>query len=393
MRRIYAYKVVRGELRFESSEDEEKILRLMEVWRKSINDIEHRDWHLSALPNHLQRTAKEHVEEQRKSMRAKGVNGEPVLHAWTIQLDRQNARFSDDKFRKVSLTTLEPYRTVEAEFRSRRWRLLKEALSSPIREGCKKHHVLEVCNPKLTYDEHDRKLCLIYVVRKLVEIPGLEDFEKLLDEGFNVVSVDLNLDDVTYAVFHISNAKPKRLHIDRCRWGVGEWMRVRRIDAFAQKHHGTSESTASTHWMRLKRTATAKAGEAANEVVNTAKKFDAKAIVHEKFSDRFPKKSRDYNYKIHMWYRGRIIDYLRNNGAWHGVPAFWVPARGTSSRCSRCNAKLPNSNSKSHRDWQTRRCKTCGFADDRDHIACTNIANKFIRKLLKLRLRHILQMA
>ena len=387
MRRMYAYRVVKGELRFDNTDDEEKILRLMEQWRKAINDVEHREWHLSALPSHLQRTAKEHVEEQRKSMTANGVRREPVLHEWLTQLYPQYVRFFENNFRQVSLTTLEPKKPVVAEFRSRRWRLLRDALNSPTREGCEKRHVLEVCKPKLIYNTCDRKFYLIYAVRKLVSLPTEEELEKLLNEGFNVVGADINLDDVTYAVFHLSNGGAKRLHTGRCRWGIGEWIRVSRIDAFAKRHHGTS---ASRHWMRLKRRSAAKAGEAANEIVNTAKRFDAKAIVYEKLSDKFPKKGEDYNYKMHMWFHRRTMRYLVNNAGWEGLAAFPVQAWETSSRCPRCNAKLPKPSTKSHRDWQVRRCGRCGFTDDRDHIACANIARKFYVRLLRLRLRNIL---
>jgi len=385
--RTYAYKVVRGELRFENNEDEEKILGLMEVWRKTVNVSEHREWHMNALPRLLQRTADEFIEQQKKSMEAKRVKGEPVMHDWTVQLYPQCVRFSDDSFRQVSLTTLEPKQPVVAEFHCKRWKLLKEALNSPIREGCKKHHVLEVCNPKLTYDKRDRKLYLVYVIRKLVELPELKELEELLKNGFNVVSLDINLDDVTYTVFHLTNTQVKRLRTYRYGWNINEWVRVRRIDAWSRSYHGTS---ASRHWRTLKRRGTAKAGEAVSEVMKVAKQFDAEAIVYEKLSDRFPNKGRDYNYKIHMWYRGRIVRYLVNNAGWEGLAAFPVPARGTSSRCPRCNAELSNPKTESHSDWQVRRCGRCGFTDDRDHIACTNIARKFYVRLLKLRLRDIL---
>jgi len=386
--RAYAYKVVRGELRFENTEDEEKILRLMERWRKAINISEHRDWHLSALPKSLQTKANEFIEQQRKIMEAKRIRCEPVLHQWMMQLYPENARFTDKDFGHVALTTLTPYETVVAEFCCRRCTLLKEASDSPIREGCKRRHVLETSHPKLVYDESDKKFYLIYVIRKLVSLPTLDELEAALNHGFNIVSVDINLDDLTYAVFHLNNGEEKRLHIGRCRWNVGEWIRVRRIDAFAKKRHGMS---ASRHWRRLKRRGTGKAAEGANQIMETAKKFNAKAIIYEKLSNRFPKGSKNHNYKIHCWYHGRIVRYLVNKARWEGLAAVPVSAWGTSSRCPRCNAKLPNPKTNSHRDWQTRRCERCRFTDDRDHIACTNIARKFNRKLLKHRLRNILQ--
>jgi len=150
-----------------------------------------------------------------------------------IRLERNYARSSDD-FETISITSLEPYRTIKAFFRCKRKSLLLEALNSPKRT--KHFKEIELCDPLIK--KEDNRYFLIFPIRKLVELPNIEDLSKMLNDGLNILTIDVNLDDVCFAVYKVNANSYKRIFIDRIKWNIAEWQRVRRIDEFAQKGMG-----------------------------------------------------------------------------------------------------------------------------------------------------------
>ncbi len=65
----------------------------------------------------------------------------------------------------------------------------------------------------------------------------------------NILSIDINLDDICYAIYKIDTNNYKRIFIDRMKWNIAEWLRVRKINDYAQKRYG---NPARRLWRKLK---------------------------------------------------------------------------------------------------------------------------------------------
>jgi len=220
-------------------------------------------------------------------------------------------------------------------------------------------------------------------LRKLVELPSVEDLSKKLDGGFNILSIDINLDNVCYAIYNVDANGYKRIFINRIKWNIGEWQRVRRIDEFSKKRYG---NPASNLWRNLRLRNTGICQRLSNEIVKTAMKYNCMAIICENLNGNFKKKNKDYNYKIHTWFYGKILNYLINIANWNGISTIYVDPYNTSKKCPKCNNELKECNNTIH----NLECKKCGFKDDRDWIAVANIAKKILMKLWETRLRLLL---
>jgi IS605 OrfB family transposase len=290
-----------------------------------------------------------------------------------IRLERNYARSNDD-FETISITSLEPYRTIKAWFRCKRKQLLIEALNSPKRT--KHFKEIELCDPIIK--KEDNKYFLIFPIRKLVELPSIEDLSKMLNDGFNILTIDINLDDVCYAVYKVNANSYKRIFIDRIKWNIAEWQRVRRIDEFAQKRYGNN---ATRLWRKLKLRNLGICQRLSNEIVKIALKYNCITIIYEDLRNNFKNKNRDFNYKIRMWYYRRILNYLISIANWNGITTIYVDPKDTSKKCPKCNNELKEYNGNLH----YLECKNCDFKDDRDHIAVANITKKFKELLLNLR--------
>ncbi|MEM2495176.1 MAG: transposase [Nitrososphaerota archaeon] len=412
---MYSYKIVKGELIFNNAADAKKIDELINEWHSVV--IQYANMYAkierfieipTRLPENLKKTAKEYAEQLVKqngkhrifadSKKAKEIkediekkikNAEKIVSEKAIKhlekkkiiainnnfikLERNYVR-SNDGFKTVIITTLEKYKTINAWFKCGRKELLIEALNSPKRT--KHFKTLEVCDPIIKKEEN--RYFLIFPIRKLVELPTIEDLSNKLSEGFNILSIDINLDDVCYAIYKINNNNYKRMFIDRIKWNVVEWIRVKEIDAYAKERYKTP---AKRLWRKLKLRNLGICQRISNEVIKNALKYDVKAIIYEDLNNNFQNKSKEFNYKIRRWYYRRILNYLINSANWHGIATFYVDPKDTSKKCPKCNNELKECNNTFH----NLECKQCGFKDDRDWIAVANITKKFLIKLWEIR--------
>jgi putative transposase len=197
----------------------------------------------------------------------------------------------------------------------------------------------------------------------------------MLNDGFNILAIDVNLDDVCYAIYKVNVNNYKRIFIDRIKWNIAEWQRVRRIDEFAQKRYGNH---ATRLWKKLRLRNLGICQRLSSKIVKIAMKYDVKAIVYEDLRNNFRNKNEDYNYKIHIWFYRKIINYLTNIANWNGIATIYIDPKDTSKKCPKCNNELKEYNGNLH----YLECKQCGFKDDRDHIAVANITKKFKELLL-----------
>jgi IS605 OrfB family transposase len=363
------------------------------------------------LPKNLQKTAKEYAEqlikqngrnaiftsiekakEMKKKIEEKIKNAENIvdekaikrlknkkiigINSNFIQLERNYTR-SDNKFVTLHITSLEPYKTIKAFFRCKRKQLLLEALSSlKINNKPKGRRTIETCNPLIK--KEDNRYFLIFPIRKIVELPSIQDLSKMLNE-FNILAIDINLSNVCFAIYKVDANGYKRIFIDRIKWNIAEWQRVRRIDEFAKERYKTP---ATKLWKKLKLRNMGICQRLSNEIVKNTIKYNCIAIIYEDLRNNFKNKNEDYNYEIHMWFYRKIVKYLTSIANWNGIATIYVDPKGTSKKCPKCNGELKECNNTIH----NLECKNCGFKDDRDWIAVANITKKFLMKLWETRL-------
>ncbi|MEM1574740.1 MAG: zinc ribbon domain-containing protein [Nitrososphaerota archaeon] len=408
---MYSYKIVKGELIFNNAADAKKIDELINEWHSVV--IQYANMYAkierfieipTRLPENLKKTAKEYAEQLVKqngkhcifadSKKAKEIkediekkikNAENIVSKKAIKhlkkkkiiainnnfikLERNYVR-SNDGFKTVILTTLEKYKTINAWFRCKRKQLLIEALNSPKRT--KHFKAIEVCDPLIK--KEDNRYFLIFPIRKLVKLSTIEELSNELDEGFNILSIDINLDDVCYAIYKVNTNNYKRIFIDRIKWNIAEWIRVKQIDAYAKERYKT---LAKRLWKKLKLKNLGICQRISNEIVKNALKYNVKAIIYEDLNNEFKNKSKDFNYKIRRWFYRKILNYLINSANWNGIATIYVDPENTSKICPKCNNEL-----KEYDGFHYLECKNCGYKDDRDHIAVANITKKFLKLLL-----------
>jgi len=415
----YSYKIIKGEIIFNNFEDIQKINELIKEWNNVV--LQYANMYAkigkfieikTKLPKNLNKTAREYAEqlikqngrnaifttiekakEMKKEIKEKIekskniVSKEAIKHLKNkkvigisdnfIRLERNYAR-SSDGFETISITSLEPYRTIKALFRCKRKQLLLEALNSlKINNKLKGRRTIETCNPLIK--KEDNRYFLIFPIRKIVELPSIEDLSKMLNDGLNILSIDINLDDVCFAIYKIDANGYKRIFIDRIKWNIKEWQRVRKIDEFAKKRY---RIPATRLWNKLRLRNLGICQRLSNEIVKNALRYNCIAIVYEDLQNNFRNKNEDFNYKVHSWFYGKIINYLTNIANWSGIATIYVDPKDTSKKCPKCNGELKECNNTIH----NLECKNCGFKDDRDWIAVANITKKFLMKLWEKRL-------
>jgi hypothetical protein len=87
-------------------------------------------------------------------------------------------------------------------------------------------------------------------------------------------SADINLDDVCYAIYNVDANSHKRIFIDRIKWNIGEWQRMRRINEFSKKRHG---NPARRLWKKLKLRNIGICQRISNEIIKNAFKIRCKS--------------------------------------------------------------------------------------------------------------------
>ena len=257
--------------------------------------------------------------------------------------------------------------------------LLKALNSLKVNNKPKGRRTIEVCDPIIK--KEDNRYFLIFPLRKNVELPNIEDLSKKLDEGFNILSIDINLDDVCYAIYKVNANNYRRIFIDRIKWNIAEWIRVRTIDELSKKRYGNH---ATKLWRKLRLRNIEICQRISNEIVKNAMKYNCIAIIYEDLNNNFKNKNEDFNYKIRMWFYRKILNYLISIANWNGIATIYVDPKDTSKKCPKCNNELEKD--KNFNDLHHFECKNCGFKDDRDYIAVANITKKFLMKLWEKRL-------
>ncbi|MGI0087832.1 MAG: RNA-guided endonuclease InsQ/TnpB family protein [Nitrosotalea sp.] len=82
-----------------------------------------------------------------------------------------------------------------------------------------------------------------------------------------------------------------------------------------------------------------------------------------------------FRFRLNSWSRFKLQQMINYKSIWqNGFPVIFVNPKGTSSKCSRCEAKALEEN-------RNVRCPRCGLHIDRDVNASRNILNRGIRSM------------
>lgn len=81
---------------------------------------------------------------------------------------------------------------------------------------------------------------------------------------------------------------------------------------------------------------------------------------------------RGFRFKLNNWARYKLQNQLVYKSKWNGIDTIFVNPRGTSSKCSICDAKVIEEN-------RVIRCPQCGLHIDRDVNASRNILDRGMR--------------
>jgi putative transposase len=194
-----------------------------------------------------------------------------------------------------------------------------------------------------------------------------------------VMSIDLNFDNVTLAIFTLNGrlAKLKRFRTPH-RKVLTHRIWVERV----QKRYPRSwrfvkgvRKAIDRHGERIKNISWVYAHRVGDLVAELALKYSSVTILEdlEKLREN-NKKGKRFNKRLGLWIYRRIQFCIEYEARERGVEVAKVNPRGTSSKCPRCGKKLAKNK---HRIL---RCRKCGFVGDRDVIAAINLYKKYISK-------------
>jgi putative transposase len=194
-----------------------------------------------------------------------------------------------------------------------------------------------------------------------------------------VMSIDLNFDNVTLAIFTLNGrlAKLKRFKTPH-RKVLTHRIWVERV----QKRYPRSwrfikgvRKAVDRHGERIRSISWVYAHKVGDLVAELASKHSSVIILEdlEKLREN-NKKGKRFNKRLGLWIYRRIHFCVEYEARERGIEVVKINPRGTSSKCPRCGKKLAKNK---HRIL---RCRKCGFVGDRDVTATINLYKKYVSK-------------
>ena len=194
-----------------------------------------------------------------------------------------------------------------------------------------------------------------------------------------VMSIDLNFDNVTIAIFTLNGrlAKLKRFRTPH-RKVLTHRIWVERI----QKRYSKSwrfvkgvRKAIDKHGKKIRNISWDYAHRVGDLVAELALKYRSAIILEdlEKLREN-NKKGKRFNKRLGLWIYHRIQFCIEYEARERNIEVTKANPRGTSSKCPKCGGKLAENK---HRIL---RCSKCGFVGDRDVIAAINLYKKYISK-------------
>jgi putative transposase len=260
---------------------------------------------------------------------------------------------------------------------------------------------LDLDNMVLTlklYNGYEAKLKLVTPRGKVEKFRGWSNYELVVKydgSGFwvsiyfkrtvktvkprTVVSIDLNFDNVTLAIFTLSGRLVK---LKRFKTPLRKTLTHRIWTERIQRRYPKSwrfikgvREAVERHGKKIKSISWDYAHKLGDLVAELALKYHSVIVLEDLDELRENnKKGRRFNKRLGLWFYRRIQFCVEYEAKERNVEVAKVNPRRTSSKCPRCGGKLVDNESR------VPRCRKCGFIGDRDVVATLNIYRKYVSK-------------
>jgi putative transposase len=198
-------------------------------------------------------------------------------------------------------------------------------------------------------------------------------------EPRTVMSIDLNFDNVTLAVFTLDGRLVKlrrfktphrkvlthRMWIERIQGRYPRsWRFVKGVRRAIERH---GERIRNISWDY--------AHKLGDLIAELALEYRSSIILEdlEKLREN-GKRDKKFNKRLGLWFYRRVQFCVEYEAMERGLQVAKVNPRGTSSRCPRCGSRLVEGG------YRVLRCRRCGFVGDRDVIATVNLYRKYVSR-------------
>ena len=194
-----------------------------------------------------------------------------------------------------------------------------------------------------------------------------------------VMTIDLNFDNVTLAVFTLSGRLIRlkrfktphrrvlthRVWIERIQGRYPRsWRYIRGVRRAIERHGKRIRSISWDYAHKL-----------GDLIAELALRHRSLIVLEdlEKLREN-GRRSSEFNKRLGLWFYRRIQFCVEYEARERGLEVVKVNPRGTSSRCPRCGGKLLEDG------YRVLRCRMCSFAGDRDVTATVNLYRRYVSK-------------
>jgi len=194
-----------------------------------------------------------------------------------------------------------------------------------------------------------------------------------------VMSIDLNFDNVTLAVFTLDG---KLIRLKRFKTPHRRILTQRIWIERIQERYPRSwryirgvRRAVERHGKRIRNISWDYAHKLGDLVAELALKHHSAVVLEdlEKLREN-GKKNKRFNKRLGLWFYRRIQFCVEYEAMERGLEVVKINPRGTSSKCTRCGGKLVEDG------YRVLRCRKCGFVGDRDVTATVNLYRKYVSK-------------
>jgi putative transposase len=188
-----------------------------------------------------------------------------------------------------------------------------------------------------------------------------------------VMTIDLNFDNVTLAVFTLSGRllrlkrfkTPHRIWIERIQGRYPRsWRYIKGVRRAIERHGKRIRSISWDYAHKL-----------GDSIAELALRHRSLIVLEdlEKLREN-GKKNRKFNKRLGLWFYRRVQLCVEYEARERGLEVVKINPRGTSSRCPRCGGRLVEDG------YRVLRCRKCSFMGDRDVIATVNLYRRYVSK-------------
>jgi len=198
-------------------------------------------------------------------------------------------------------------------------------------------------------------------------------------EPKTVMAIDLNFDNVTLAVFTLSDGliRLKRFKTPHRRILTHRiWIeRIQERYPRSWRYIKGVRRAIERRGERIKNISWDYAHKLGDLVAELALRFRSVVVLEdlEKLREN-GKKNRRFNKRLGLWFYRRIQFCVEYEARERGLEIVKVNPRGTSSRCPKCGGRLVEDG------YRVLRCRKCNFTGDRDVTATLNLYRRYVSK-------------